>query len=81
MLARGFGSAAVLDELDGELMMAQQELNDEGCLRLLAAVVLQWWREADRADEHDDLAEFLGVPSDEVRGVRPLRIDGWRRRD
>lgn len=56
------------------------QLNDEACLRLLAAVVLQWWREADRVGEHDELAAFLGMDEDEVRGVRPLRIDGWRRK-
>lgn len=57
------------------------ELNDDGCLRLLAAVVLQWWRDAERVGEHDELATFLGVPSDAVRGVRPLRIDAWRRKN
>ena len=56
------------------------ELNDEGCLRLLAAVTLQWWRDADRCEEHEALAAFMGVPIDEVRGVRPLRIDAWRRK-
>lgn len=56
------------------------DLNDDGCLRLLAAVVLQWWREAEQVGEHDDLAEFLGMDEDEVRTVRPLRIDGWRRK-
>lgn len=60
--------------------MTVQPLNDDGCLRLLAAVVLQWWREAEQVGEHDDLAAFLGLPEDEVRTVRPLRIDGWRRK-
>lgn len=55
-------------------------LDDEGCLRLLAAVVLQWWREADQMGESHELASFLGVPEREVRGVRPLRIDAWRRK-
>ena len=86
MLARGFGSG-VMSKMDGpgapdgERTMTAQGLNDEGCLRLLAAVVLQWWRDAERVGEHDELAAFLGVPSDEVRGVRPLRIDRWRRKD
>jgi len=57
------------------------QLDDEACLRLLAAVVLQWWREADRIGESQELASFLGVPEREVRSVRPLRIDGWRRKD
>jgi len=56
------------------------DLNEEGCMRLLAAVVLQWWREAERLDEADELADFLGVPDDHVRGVRPRRIDVWRRK-
>ena len=54
-----------------------QDLNEDGCMRLLSAVVLQWWREA---DDLEDLAYFLDVPDDQVRGVRPRRIDVWRRR-
>ncbi len=59
--------------------MTPQLLNDEGCLRLLAAVVLQWWREAEPS-EHGELASFLGMERDEVRSVRPQRIDVWRRK-
>ena len=56
--------------------MDQQELDDEACLRLLSAVVLQWWRDG---HDLDLLAWFLEIDVDEVRRVRPLRIDGWRR--
>lgn len=52
-------------------------LDDEACLRLLAAVVLNWWRDG---QDLDGLAEFLDVPVDDVRGARPLRIDSWRRK-
>jgi hypothetical protein len=55
-----------------------QHSNDEGYLRLLAAVVLQWWREADQHDEVEELAAFLCVPGSVVRDQRPRRIDGWR---
>ena len=55
------------------------ELNEEGCLRLLAAVVLQWWREGDGTGDHAALAAFLGMDESEVRSRRPLRIDEWRR--
>lgn len=72
MLARGFGTAQIAYK------PADGSLNDEACLRLLAAVVLQWWRDAEQLD---DLAEFLGVPEHEVRGVRPQRIDRWRRKE
>ena len=58
--------------------MTVQPLNDEGCLRLLAAVVLHWWREATPADQ-EELADFLNMDVDEVRSVRPQRIDVWRR--
>jgi len=39
------------------------QLDDEALLRLLGAVVLQWWRDC---DDPDGLAEFLGVPVDVV---------------
>lgn len=55
-------------------------LDDEGCMKLLVAVVLQWWREAEKLGDADALADFLGVPDEQVRGVRPLRIDSWRRK-
>ena len=53
-------------------------MDDEALLMLLGAVVLLWWRDGD--DLHE-LAEFLGVPVDEVMARRPLRIDAWRRKD
>lgn len=56
------------------------ELNEDGCLRLLAAVVLQWWREAEQIGDHAELAAFLGMDEPEVRRQRPLRIDEWRRK-
>lgn len=55
-------------------------LNDDGCLRLLTAVVLQWWREADQDGDAAALAGFLGISVDEIRGVRQPRIDVWRRK-
>ena len=54
-----------------------QQLDDEACLRLLSAVVLHWWREC---AEPDELARFLDAPVETVVAMRPLRIDGWRRR-
>lgn len=59
--------------------MAEQ-LDDEALLRLLSAVVLQWWRECRDWDELHGLAAFLEVPVDVVVTERPLRIDGWRRK-
>ena len=56
------------------------DLNEEGCLRLLAAVVLQWWRDAEQIGDHEALAAFLGMDEPEVRSRRPLRIDEWRRK-
>lgn len=56
--------------------MADQ-LDDEGCMRLLAAVTLQWWRDC---DEPGELAKFLEMPVDAVVSERPQRIDGWRRK-
>jgi hypothetical protein len=44
-------------------------------------VVLQWWREAEQIGDHEALAAFLGMDEPEVRSVRPLRIDQWRRKD
>ena len=53
------------------------QLDYEAALRLLSAVVLQWWREC---EDPCELAVFLEIPVDVVKSERPQRIDGWRRK-